>query len=142
MSLKPSHLDDFYGWTREQARLLRDRQFERLDVDAIAEELELAGRRDLLAFRETAAQALSMLLRAMCWPHIGTESILYIGANELRHGAATLFSPSMRAGIDIQEIYEQAKRWLPAQVEGQPPLPLPEKCPVTLDELIALTGDE
>ena len=137
MSAEPSHLDDFYKWTREQAKLLRARQFDALDVEAIAEELELAGRRDLLAFRETASHALALILRTMCWPDIGTESILWIGAGELRHGAATLYSPSMRDKIDMQEIYERAKRWLPAEVDGKLPLPLPEKCPVTLDELLS-----
>ena len=35
---------DFYSWTQEQARLLREGRFDRLDVDHLAEEIEDMGK--------------------------------------------------------------------------------------------------
>jgi hypothetical protein len=35
---------DFHAWSQEQARLVRERAFDRLDIDNIAEELESLGR--------------------------------------------------------------------------------------------------
>ena len=32
--------------------------------------------------------------------------------------------------------YRRALRGMPETIDGQPPLPVPEACPVTLDELL------
>ena len=51
--------------------------------------------------------------------------------------AAEAFASSMRQRISMARVYRRALNALPATVDGQPPLPLPETCPVTLDELLA-----
>jgi hypothetical protein len=38
---------------------------------------------------------------------------------------------------DLDRIYRQALRGLPETMDGQPPLAVPQVCPVTLDELLA-----
>jgi hypothetical protein len=43
----------------------------------------------------------------------------------------------MRQRIDVAELYAKALRALPETVDGQPPLPVPAVCPVTLDALLA-----
>jgi hypothetical protein len=43
----------------------------------------------------------------------------------------------MRQKIDVNAIYAKALRLLPEKIDGQPPLPVPEQCPVTLDELLS-----
>ena len=48
-------------------------------------------------------------------------------------------APSMRRKIDVAGIYAKVVRALPETMDGQPPLPLPEVCPVALDDL--LSGD-
>jgi hypothetical protein len=45
----------------------------------------------------------------------------------------------MRQKIDVADIYAKAARALPETMDGQPPLPVPEVCRVTLDDL--LSGD-
>jgi hypothetical protein len=45
----------------------------------------------------------------------------------------------MRQKIDVADIYAKALRALPEAIDGQPPLPVPDVCPVTLDDL--LSGD-
>jgi hypothetical protein len=47
------------------------------------------------------------------------------------------FVPSMRQRIDLAGIYIDAVRGLPDTIDGTPPLPVPEICPTTLDELLA-----
>jgi hypothetical protein len=45
----------------------------------------------------------------------------------------------MRQRIDVAHLYRQALRALPDTIDGQAPLPLPtpDACPVTLDELLS-----
>ena len=43
----------------------------------------------------------------------------------------------MRQRFDLALIYRRARdRFRRYQIDGQPPMPLPETCPVTLDELM------
>jgi hypothetical protein len=39
--------------------------------------------------------------------------------------------------IDVSALYRRALRRMPETIDGQPPLPMPQTCPVTLDELLA-----
>jgi hypothetical protein len=43
----------------------------------------------------------------------------------------------MRQKINIADLYADALAAIPETIEGQAPLPVPEACPVTLDELLA-----
>ena len=56
-----------------------------------------------------------------------------------RAQARRRFTPSMRQRIDLTGIYADALRGLPEAMDGVPPLPVPDVCPVTMDEL--LSGD-
>jgi hypothetical protein len=42
----------------------------------------------------------------------------------------------MRQKIDLAGLYADALSALPETMDGQPPLPVPLVCPVTLDELL------
>jgi hypothetical protein len=37
----------------------------------------------------------------------------------------------------LPKVYHRALRAMPETMDDQPPLPVPENCPVTLDELLA-----
>jgi hypothetical protein len=39
--------------------------------------------------------------------------------------------------LDMTKLYREARRRLPELMDGTPPLPVPEACPVTLDEMLA-----
>jgi len=43
----------------------------------------------------------------------------------------------MRQKIDIAELYADALAGLPEELDATAPLPVPQVCPVTLDELLA-----
>jgi hypothetical protein len=82
-------------------------------------------------------QALLHDLKAEAWPLSPYVDHWRAEAVRARGDAAEDFTESMRAKLDLAVIYGRALRALPATVDGQPPLPVPEACPVTLDELLA-----
>ncbi len=43
----------------------------------------------------------------------------------------------MRQRLDIAELYRRTLRRLPDVINDVPPLPVPQACPVTLNELLA-----
>ena len=43
----------------------------------------------------------------------------------------------MKQRLDIKRLYVRALRAMPETIDGQPPLPVPQECPVTLDELLS-----
>jgi hypothetical protein len=53
-----------------------------------------------------------------------------------RGDAADQFAPSMHQNIDMARLYRRALRAMPETIDGQPPLPVPGLCPITLDELL------
>ncbi|MCB1821902.1 MAG: DUF29 domain-containing protein, partial [Candidatus Competibacteraceae bacterium] len=57
---------DFYLWTQQQADLLRQRQFNRIDLDVenIAEEIESMGKRDR---RSISSYIQNVLLHLLKW---------------------------------------------------------------------------
>jgi Domain of unknown function DUF29 len=54
---------DFHAWTREQAQLLRARQWERLDLENLAEEIESLGRQQRQELRNRLSVLLAHLLK-------------------------------------------------------------------------------
>jgi hypothetical protein len=42
----------------------------------------------------------------------------------------------MRQRIDLVRLFTQASRAVSETMDGQPPMPLPDLCPVALDELL------
>jgi len=49
---------------------------------------------------------------------------------------ADAFAPSMRQRIDVARLYRRALRRLPPAIDGQPPLPPADECPLGLDQLL------
>src|SRR5215472_8999663 len=56
--------EDFYGWSMEQARLLRAHKFSRLDIENLAEEIESMGRRDK---REIDSRLVVLIAHLLKW---------------------------------------------------------------------------
>lgn len=57
-------------------------------------------------------------------------------ARGFRGDAAEAFTPSMRQRMDVDALYRRALDQMPDTVDGQPPLPVPRECPVTLDKVL------
>src|SRR3954453_6717272 len=134
---------DILTWSKRQAALLRRRAAgERindtdLDWSNIAEEIEDVGKNALRACRSQLLQALLHDLKAEAWPLSRDVPHWRSEARVARINAADAYAPSMRQKIDVADIYARAWRALPETMDGQPPLPVSDVCPVTLDDLLS-----
>ncbi len=133
---------DFYLWTQQQAGLLRQGQFNRIDLDAenIAEEIESMGKRDR---RSISSYIQNVLLHLLKWRYQperrGTSWRLSI--ENARYQILNLLdeSPSLKREMSVfaTKEYQQASR----NAAGETGLPLttfPDQCPFTVEQI---TGD-
>lgn len=133
---------DILTWSERQAALLRRRAAGELVNDAeldwpnIAEEIEDVGRSEWRAVESLLAQALRHILKAEAWPLSRDAPTWRADAIDFRLQARRRFMPSMRQKIDVASLYADALKATPETIDGQPALPVPETCPVTLDELL------
>ena len=133
--------DDILLWSEHQAELLRrlargERVNDQIDWDNLVEEVESVGCDQLHAVESLLLQSLVHTLKARAWPEIRDAQSWSLDANMFRIQAANRYVPSMRQRIELDRIYRQALDVLPPAMDGQPRRPLPETCPVTLDELL------
>lgn len=134
---------DILNWSEHQAALLRRRAAgelvneAELDWSNIAEEIESVGSEQLFQVESLLMQALRHMLKAEAWPLSRDVPHWQAEARVFRGDAARRFVPSMRQRIDMARVYRRALRAMPETMDGQQPLPVPDVCPVTLDELLA-----
>jgi len=94
------------------------------------------GNEQLHAVEFLLLQALIHMLKAEAWPESRDAPKWRADAMNFRAQAANRLVPSMRQRINLDRLYRQACRAVPETNDGQSPLPLPDACPVTLDELL------
>jgi hypothetical protein len=134
---------DILIWSERQAALLRRRAAGELvnegelDWTNIAEEIESVGRSELHGVESLLVQALRHMLKAEAWPLSRDAPVWRADAIDFRQQAARQFVPSMLQRIDVARLYRHALRAMPDTIDGQPPLPVPDVCPVTLDEMLS-----
>ena len=139
---------DILAWSEEQARLLgRLAQGEpgvnaAVDWPNLIEEVQDVGLSLLKACESLLRQALAHLLKLHAWPasqsagHWRGETLGFLADAQSR------FSPSMRQRLDLDGIYRVAVRQvLVATDDSGPPCPLPDACPLTLDDLLDRNAD-
>jgi uncharacterized protein DUF29 len=134
--------EDVVLWSERQAELLRHhaataRANDAIDWPNIIEEIESVGNEQRFAVESNLVQALIHMLKAVAWPLSREVPHWEAEARVFRSNAERRFSPSMRQRLDLGRLYRQALRGLPETIDGQPPLPVPDVCPVTLDELLS-----
>jgi hypothetical protein len=132
---------DIVVWSEHQAALLRrlaagERVNDQVDWENIVEEIESVGNEQRHAVESLLLQALLHMLKAEAWPLSRDVPHWQAEARVFRSQARRRFAPSMRQRVDLEGIYADALRGVPETIDGQPPLPVPDVCPVTLDELL------
>ena len=133
---------DILDWSEHQAALLRrlaagEQVNAEIDWENVVEEIESVGRDQLHAVQSLLRQSLIHMLKAEAWPESRDAPVWRADANNFRSQAADRFVPSMRQRVDLARVYRQARRAVPAKIDGMAPLPLPDACPVSLDELLS-----
>ena len=137
---------DILLWSERQADLLRRHAAGERIKDAwidwpnIAEEIVDVGRSELRAVASHLVQALLHDLKAEAWPLSREVPHWRAEARGHHDDARAAFTQSMaqREELEIAELYGRALYRMPEMIDGVPPLPVPQVCPITLDELLAL----
>jgi hypothetical protein len=133
---------DILLWSEHQSALLRrlaggERVNDQVDWDNVIEEIESVGNEQRHAVESLLLQALLHILKAAAWPLSPEVPHWHAEARVFRAQARRRFASSMRQRIDLASLYADALRGLPETIDAQPPLPVPDVCPVTLDELLS-----
>jgi hypothetical protein len=137
---EPLYDADILLWAEQQAELLRHRSANALDWDNLAEEIKDVGLSQLRAVQSHLVLALLHDLKAEAWPLSRDEPHWRAEARLHRIEAWRHYAPSMVHRIDVGKLYRQARRAMPETIDGTRPLPVPEACPVTLEEILSEAG--
>ena len=131
--------DDYVAWLNDQAALLRRGAFDRLDADALAEELEDMAKWERRELESRMKVLLHHLLKWEFQADRRSRSWL-LTMNEQRDQIATLLrdSPSLRNEIPwtIRESYPAAARRASDET-GLPLGTLPALCPYESDQILS-----
>ena len=96
------------------------------------------GRSERDAVESHLVQALLHDLKAEAWPLSRDVPHWRAEARGHRDDARRRFAPSMaQRRIDMAKLYREAVRRMPETIDEVAPLPVPQVCPVTLEELLA-----
>ena len=138
--------DDLYErdiliWSEHQAQLLRrvakGELVNGVDWDHVVEEIEDVGLSQLNAVESFLRLVIVHLLKIHGWPDSPTVGHWRGEVISFQRDLAKRFAPSMRQKLDLADIYDVAREQTEvANYDGHPPLPPPETCPFTLDQLL------
>jgi hypothetical protein len=136
--IKTDYDTDFLVWLQSQAELLRAKQFERLDLEHLIEELESMGSKERHEFKNRIVQLMMHLLKWKVQPdHISGSWLRSI--REQRYSIADLMEemPSLKPLLDnyATQNYVIAVA-LAADETHLPKSTFPTKMPFTKDQLL------
>ncbi len=133
---------DILAWSRHQAELLRrvarGERVNEVDWEHVVEEIEDVGLSHLNDVQSHLRLMLVHLLKAHCWPESPAAGHWRGEIVSFQADAAQRFAPSMCQKIDVERLYRVAREQVSAASydDGRQPLPSPEACPFTLDQLL------
>jgi len=129
---------DFYGWTQEQAALLKAGRLNDLDITNLTEEIETMGRSEK---RELQSRLTVLLLHLLKWQHQperrGRSWTLTIEAQRVDFQDVLSDNPGLKPHLPglLEHAYRLAKVKA-TQETGLDRNIFPVQCPWTLDQLI------
>ena len=138
---------DALAWAEQQADLLRrlaagERINDAVDWPNVIEEVQDVGLSELRSCRSLLRQALVHLLKLHAWPGSQAAAHWRDEVAGFLDDARDHFAPSMRQRLDLDDLYADASdRVRAATDDAGESRPLPEACPLTLDELLAKPRD-
>ena len=129
---------DFYAWTQEQAQLLRERRWDKLDLENLAEEVRSVGGSEKREIRNRLVKLIAHLLKWKYQP--GARSPNWGGTiREQRRGIRAVLrdSPSLRRYPN--EVFEE--QYLGARLEASAETGIdftlfPEEPPFTVEQAL------
>ena len=132
---------DILEWSEQQATLLRrhaagEKLNDAPDWTNIIEEIESVGWDQLRAVESFLVQAMTHDLKAEAWPWSREVFGWRAEARRFRADAVARFTPAMRQRLALAKLYRRSLQAMPEAIDGRAPLPVPQTCPFTLDELL------
>ena len=139
MSSERLYDTDFYAWTQQQAKQLREVRDNRLDAENLAEEVADLGKSELRAVKAHLLQMFVHLLKAAFSPADRPRAAWQGEARQHRLLMRDAVTSSMRAKIELPELWAAAVATANDQLAewGEPTLQPDLACPFDLDELTA-----
>ena len=135
----PTYDEDFCAWAFEQARFLRERRFDLLDIEHLANELEDIAKAEL---RELTKRMSVLLAHLLKWHYQAAERNGSRSAmiETRRLDAAEILddSPSLRARIDEPQTFPLI--WADALAQAATENghdSFPSECPWTIDDVLS-----
>ncbi len=137
----PYHTD-FVAWADETAKLLQQRRFEEIDLDALVEEVEGLAKRDRKAMR---GQLQRLLVHLLQWQYLPSDPERTRGnwGTTINHARNEITddmedSPSLRSypAVVLDRVYQRARR----EARDQSQLDLstfPAQCPWLIEHILA-----
>ena len=132
-----SYEQDFYGWTQEQAALLRAGRLTDLDIENLIEEIETMGRSEK---RELESRLTVLLLHLLKWKYQevrrGRSWELTIDEQRLQFRKTLKENPGLKPLLD--EIIKDAYKLSVIQASRETKISkcvFPEQCPWSLDQI-------
>lgn len=144
MTARRAYDEDFYSWTQEQARLLRETAAARLNVpldfEHLAEEIEDMGKNDRRAVNSGISRVIERLLKLEFSPASDPRGGWRKSVREHRASVldALADSPSLHGKIDLPTAYRRGRDYAVDGL-GQDRVDervLPAECPYTLDQIL------
>jgi hypothetical protein len=134
--------EDFYAWTQEQAKALREhfRGDNRLDVEHLAEEIEDLGKSDLQSVESYVQQIIAHLLKLDYSGHAPPRAHWRAEILNFRQSIARKITPSIRRTVEreLAELYDGGRQIAAAgALVHEPDLirRLPKSCPYDWDAI-------
>ncbi len=132
---------DFYGWTQEQAALLRAGRLNDLDIENLIEEIETMGRSEK---RELESRLTVLLLHLLKWKYQdvrrGRSWELSIIEQRLKFEETLDENPGLKSKLD--DILLKAYKFAVIQASRETKLTssvFPSQCPWSLDQITDTT---
>jgi hypothetical protein len=130
---------DFYGWTQEQAMLLRNQQWSQVDLPNLIEEVESLGQQQRQELRNRLSILIGHLLKWEYQPQRRSRSWLATLRIQRRDTLRLLKdNPSLKPFLNdaLMEAYENARDLAMAETD-LPEQTFPLSCPYSLTEILA-----
>lgn len=130
--------NDFYAWTIENADLLRQRKFEEIDIENIAEEIESMGKSNKRSLFSHLSVLIAHLLKWKFQPIRRSRSWMLTIENQ-RFEMTDLLkeSPSLKREVECQFDHAYKKALIIASEQtGIDKIDFPKTCPFSLEQCL------
>ena len=132
------HDQDFFKWTKNQARYLKKQEFSNLDIENLIEEIESLGRSERRTLESYLEILLMHMLKAKYQPNNHSKSWnLSIKNSRLKFTKVLKQNPSLKPKLSeiLKDSYVSAR--LDAALETNLSEKIfPKNCPWTIDEIL------